>query len=448
MATKKEFVVQLVEDMKSNARAVLKGHGLRPDILNVICERADIMSKLGSIAWNLKWANSGKNALIHRPNFKIFGYDSFGRFNMEARTDVEEFINGLSEEDQKSFTNNDNIVVIIAQPDSEIIEDDETQIVTGPSLIVPFDKAVRAEQKTIGGKYIAVMFGESAIRSTGTPKTEVSTGVSAQKRKLLAKRRAKKAELNKKVYALRGKASDLQRQIAAGTAQQAIKAGIVQQAAAYGPRLAEALKHLNNRDKKLVNTFMTLKDEDFATAKNVLKNIKNEEVIRLLLDGEPNAETNLTARRTKIRQELAKWRSKAEHALVQIKLARMEGNKKGVITAQANLRRATAKVQELRAALDTYSRMSSKALSKKAEALKKTNDAIEKLIAKGATLDQAIEKSIAKLNATPAEKDLIKEQVMAEVADGTIAQFAVQQAIQDNLDAEDDTNIDDLINAI
>ena len=444
MATKKEFVVQLVEDMKSNARAVLKGHGLRPDILNVICERADIMSKLGSIAWNLKWANSGKNALIHRPNFKIFGYDSFGRFNMEARTDVEEFINGLSEEDQKTFTNNDNIVVIIAQPDSEIIEDDETQIVTGPSLIVPFDKAVRAEQKTIGGKYIAVMFGESAIRSTGTPKTEVSTGVSAQKRKLLAKRRAKKAELNKKVYALRGKASDLQRQIAAGTAQQAIKAGIVQQAAAYGPKLAEALKHLNNRDKKLVNTFMTLKDEDFATAKNVLKNIKNEEVIRLLLDGEPN----LTVRRTKIRQELAKWRSKAEHALVQIKLARMEGNKKGVITAQANLRRATNKVQELRAALDTYSRMSRKALSKKAEALKKTNDAIEKLIAKGATLDEAIEKAIAKLPATPGEKNLIKEQVMAEVADGTIAQFAVQQAIQDNLEAEDDTNIDDLISAI
>ena len=193
---------------------------------------------------------------------------------------------------------------------------------------------------------------------------------------------------------------------------------------------------------------MTLKDEDFATAKNVLKNIKNEEVIRLLLDGEPNAETNLTARRTKIRQELAKWRSKAEHALVQIKLARMEGNKKGVITAQANLRRATEKVKELRAALDTYSRMSRKALSKKAEALKKTNDAIEKLLQKGATLDEAIEKAVAKLNATPAEKNLIKEQVMAEVADGTIPQFAVQQAIQDNLVTDDDTNIDDLINSI
>lgn len=448
MATKKEFVLQLVEDMKSNARAVLKGHGLRPDILNVICERVDIMSKLGSIAWNLKWASSGKNALIHRPNFKIFGYDSFGRFNMEARTDVEEFIAGLSEEDQKTFTNNDNIVVIIAQPDSEIIEDDETQIVTGPSLVVPFDKAVRAEQKTIGGKYIAVMFGESAIRNTGAPKTEVSTGVSAQKRKLLAKRRAKKAELNKKVYALRGKASDLQRQIAAGTAQQAIRAGIQDEAAAYGPKLAAAMKTLNNRDKQLVKTFMLLKKEgDLATAKNVLKTLKNEEVLRLLLDGEPDAKTNLTARRTQLRKELAKWRAKAEKYIEDVKTQKALGNKKGVIGAQANLRRATAKIAELRAALDTYSRMSSKALSKKAAALKKTNDAIEKLLTKGATLDQAIEKAVAALNATPGEKDLIKEQVLAEVADGTIAQFAVQQAIQDNL-GTNDTDIDSLINAI
>lgn len=444
MATKKDFVTQLVADLKANPRAVLKGHGLRPEILNIIAERADILAKFASIAWNMKWASSGKNSLIKRDNFHIFGYDSFGRFNMEGRADVEEFINGLPEADAKTFTNNDNIVVIIAQPDEEIIEDDETQIVTGPSLIVPFDKAVRAEQKTIGGKYIAVMWGESAERNTGTPKTEVSTGLSAQKRKLLAKRRAKKAELNKKIYALRGKATDIENQIRNRNAQQFVKHGIAQQVAAYGPRLAEAMKHLNNRDKQIVKTFMMLKDEgDFKTAKNVLKSLKNEDVLRMLMDGAPDLDANLNKRRNQLRSELKKWQGRADKAIVDIKLGRMSGDKKEVIGAQANLRRANAKIAEIRAALGTYNKMSAKAIDKKVAALNKTNNTIEKLLAKGVELDKAINAAVAKLNATPAEKALIKQQVAAEVADGTIPQFAVQQAIQDNLDTSMD--IDSII---
>lgn len=445
MATKKEFVTQLVADLKANPRGVLKGHGLRPEIMNIIAERADILAKFASIAWNLKWASSGKNALIKRDNFHIYGYDSFGRFNMEGRADVEEFISGLSEADAQSFTNNDNIVVIIAQPDEEIIEDDETQIVTGPSLIVPFDKAVRAEQKTIGGKYIAVMWGESAERNTGAPKAEVSTGISAQKRKLLAKRRAKKAELNKKIYNLRGQASDLQRQIASRKAQQLVKAGIAQQVAAYGPKLAEAMKHLNNRDKQIVKTFMMLKDEgDFKTAKNVLKSLNNEDVLRMLMDGAPDLDVSLKTRRSQLRKELLKWRQRADKAIVDIKLGRMNGDKKEVIGAQANLRRANTKIAEIRAALGTYHKMSEQAMSKKVAALNKTNETIEKLLAKGVDLDKAINTAVSKLNATPAEKALIKQQVAAEVADGTIPQFAVQQAIQDNLETPN-MDIDDIM---
>ena len=37
--TRKEFVLQIVSDLKENPKAVLRGHGMKAPLLNILAER-------------------------------------------------------------------------------------------------------------------------------------------------------------------------------------------------------------------------------------------------------------------------------------------------------------------------------------------------------------------------------------------------------------------------
>src|ERR1035437_3676392 len=165
--TKKEYVLQVVEQIREKPRAVLAGHGIQATVLQQIVNRPDIMSKLATILYSTKNIKKGAPGLKKANNFKISGYKNFADFNLNAREDVEKFIEGLPADDSAKFKNSDNIITILMLPEtasSESAEDTVTAIISGKSVPLTFDTSVRKEYKIAGGLYLTIMMGDSVIR--------------------------------------------------------------------------------------------------------------------------------------------------------------------------------------------------------------------------------------------------------------------------------------------
>ena len=151
--------------------------------------------------------------------------------------------------------------------------------------------------------------------------------------------------------------------------------------------------------------------------------------------GEPEkGSSKINARRRALNTELKKLTVEATGIMNMIEAAKKSGDKKKVISLQQKLRRISTKIQNLRGQLGTYHKMSSDALAKKTAIFTKVNADIEKLIARGKNLSDAMETALDKAGVTEGEKELIKQQVVKKVAEGQIGQYAVQQAIQDHVD--------------
>jgi len=109
-----------------------------------------------------------------------------------------------------------------------------------------------------------------------------------------------------------------------------------------------------------------------------------------------------------------------------------ETDPKKKLSLRSMISKNNAKINEYRAKLGTYKSMSPQAMQKKSLILKKTHEAIEANIAKGATISQALNLALAQMGLKPAQQQIIKQQVMQQVAAGTPMQYAVQQSIQEN----------------
>lgn len=444
MATKKELILGITEAVGANPRAVFAGHGLNSKVLKVVAGRPDVIAKLAVFLMSTKMAKKGAAGLKKNAAFKIFGYPTFGDFNKNARTDVEVFMSGLSPEDSASFNNDENIFTIIALPDTKT-GDTEADIVSGKSVAMEFGKAVKKEYKIPGGMYIAVMFGNSIIAPVEEKKAVVKEKVTKKrsekktpaKIKAILQRKAKskltaianqKAKLDAKARKTSMQMQQYGQLAGKMGAQQGVN--ILDASRNYNAKIKSLMKTVNPSDRKIVKMASeSFAKGDLKTAKVLLKGLENPQVAQFILSGAPRtADDVFAARKVELKKAIKALTVKNEELLVQMSLAPTAKQKAALKFA---IKKNAEKINDLRDKLAAVSTPISKSeLNKKAKMLADTNAAIANNIARGASIQQALNSAIAKLEATPEQKQQIKQQVIQQMADGTPAQYAVQQAIQ------------------
>lgn len=455
--TRKEFVLNVVEELKKNPRAVLAGHGIPAAVLQTIVTRPDVMSKLATILYSTVYAKKGAAGLKKAPNLKISGYKNFATFNMEAREDVEKFIGGLSADDAAKFTNANNILTIVLLPDAVEEGDDTTaqEIVSGKSVALSFDSSVRKEYKINGGMYLTIMIGDSAARPAEVvvaARTEKVNKVKQSRRtpaKIVAELKSKAA---KKLIALKKKRKDLE-ELAAKTENElsqfanvgsefGVKGGnpisVVGGINKFNKSIDEIkaiVAGLDAEDKTYFNSALkALKvgtPQALKLAKLNVKAIGNPILTEYILAGAPsNAENVINNRKNELKSELKRLVGRNDELLVMLG---EEIDPKKKLSLRSMISKNNSKIKELRSKLGTYKNISVTGMKKKAQLLKEVHAAIEENIAQGESINQALNNALASIDAKASEKQLIKQQVVQQVANGTPMQYAVQQAIQDNI---------------
>lgn len=452
--TRKEFVLNIVEELKNNPRAVLAGHRIPAAVLQKITDREDVMAKLATVLYSTRYAKKGAKGLKKASNFKISGYKNFAEFNMKAREDVEVFIAGLSEKDQQTFQNKENILTILMLPDDKKSGEEtiESEIVAGKSVALTFDSAVRKEYRIPGGVYITVMMGDSVARpaeekaaarkekinkkkqSRRTP-AKVKAELKSKAKKKLAMLDKKRAELQQEAF----RAQKELQQFGAIGQQFGVRGGnpisVVGAMNKYdkmGSQMAANVAALNPEEKKLYDLATKYwKAGKKSLANSIFKELGKPALAEYAKSSAPTTASKVvTARRNAIKNQLRQLTAKNEQLLLDLELAPNINMKKSV---RSMISKNNAKIRELRAKLGTYKNISVTGMRNKAAMLKETHAAIEDNIASGMNIRAALNSAIDALDAKAAQKTIIKQQVIQEVANGTPMQFAVQQAIQQQI---------------
>jgi hypothetical protein len=452
--TRKEFVLSVVDQMIENPRAVLAGHGIQAAVLQTIVSRPDVMAKLATILWSTVYAKKGANGLKKAINFKISGYRNFADFTANAREDVEKFIAGLSPDDAAKFTNSNNILTIVLLPQSTAPESDSTidEIVSGKSVALTFDSAVRKEYKINGGMYLTIMVGDSCAKPVEEKIAERKAKVNKLKqvrrtpakiiKELKSKAANSLAKLDKKRAGLEAEAFSAEKELeqyksigadfgATNTAPTRI-IGSINNFDKSIEEVKAIVAGLDTDDKAYFKSALKYKKEGNAKMlKLVLKALNNPDLSGYVMNGAPASSGEvINSRKQALKDSLVNLGNRNEELLAKLAIE-TDYNKK--LSIRSMISKNNAVIKTTRAKLGTYKNISVAGMKKKAQMLADTHAAIEANIAAGKSITEALNEALAKLTAKPEQKEIIKQQVMQQVADGMPMQYAVQQAIQDNI---------------
>lgn len=445
--TRKEFVLQVTEALQANPRAILAGHGIPAAVLKLIATRPDVIAKLAVILWSTKYFKKGAKGLKKAMNFKISGYKNFQDFNKRARTDVENFMTGLSPEDQSKFTNNESILTLIMLPDNASGEE-ATDIAFGKSIAIGFDKAVKKEYKIPGGIYVTIMWGDSVIRPVEEKKAAVKSKINTRKQakrtpakvkmELTRKAKAKLEKLkleNEKLQGKRKKNELELEQIHNFAGHLGVKAkterDLIGGIKGYSGEMRGLVAKLSGPKKLLFKKAVALvRAGDKAGAEEILNKINVKRITDLVLNRQGMTQISKVqeARIKAMRKEIKILSRSNEKLLVDMSLAPTASLKSSV---RQKMKRQIARINELKAKLKVYEKsFTISGVRNKAKMISETNKRIEANLAKGQSITLSLANAIASLDASDSEKQEIKEAIMVEVAEGTPIQFAVQSAVQ------------------
>lgn len=457
-----KFVKEVTEQFKKSPRTTLKGNGIPGEIISVISQRADVFAKLAVCVERTTLSSKGAGAFRNSKNLAIRGYRNFAEFNMNAREDVENFINGLSDDDQNKFKNKDNIVTICVQPDKKILKDDAEQIVTGKSYILPFDSAVKSEFKDNKAIYLIVMFADSIQKApTGKKKTKSKADIHEE---MIRKQQLKIKKLNVLTKGLQKsrKALQMERDYVAGQIsdydkQRAklaqlfggdIESGLSKMSgitAQYMSDLNDALNSASSSDKALANTFMKYQAKGQSKkAAFLLKDIEDDTLRELLIQGQPvTVKNEFDAMKNKLMKQRRTILERIYTLIDKSHNPALDSKERSVIRWRVG--KLNSELRTIDAQIEAYKtgKGSDKWIKSKAREMAKLTMEIEKNINKGMKAKAAIDKAVAKISAPEEVKQDIKAQIVSQVVDGTPIQYAAQQAVQDNLD--NITDIEDLL---
>jgi len=444
--TRKQYVVEVTSQLQADAKAVLAGHGLKPAYLNLIASRPDVCAKLAMMAYSSKAAKKGKNALKRGLNFKVCGYKSFTDFNFVARKDVEAFMSRLGASDAATFNNADNILTLVILADTATGEL-ENDIVNGQSVVVSFAQSVLKDYKIPGGIYITMMFGSSYI----APREEANAGRKESINKRIAARRTPakiRAELTAKAKSkltaikvtnskLKGAASK-----PAAELQQFAQLGRAVGIEAFeDPKeVINAIKEYNSTNKALLKSLDSGDKALYVKAANLYKRGKIVQANRILAEIGIPALTALVRGGNKVSTDaIAAEKAKAYRAKIKeisgvnVKLLdKLEAAK--TAREKANVRFAikqnTNAIKAIKAKMSVHKDLKVTTIRNKAKVLAETNRMIEQNLAKGATIQQALQMALSKLPVDQQVKEQVRQDIVQQIAAGTPMQYAVQQSIQ------------------
>lgn len=463
--SKRKYVENFVEKASTNIRKYLRGHGLRKDMINVIAERPDIVAKLGVLLYNSVNRSKYVTGLGYKKGvISMVGYKNYGKFNVNCRQDIEEFIETMSENDQNEFTNNSNIMIIACKPDADVCQDPNEQVKTGPSEIITFNQAVRADQRALGAQFIImVMFAPSFVATPEAkkePRKIVRISADEQRRRMELKRKKKVAAIRADIRNNKSAISDLMSRKRQLTNQMGSSARQIQrlkkifgqnigqeienmnnQRLMYDEQIVSALRHASENDKTLAKAIIAARKRgaDAASLKRLTVSFDNKALAAMILAKVPTTgDEKMTRLAAKKRAQLKKLNDELIPLAMKVKAWKSVGYKGSEYRSAYNrMKLLERKASALKAELEVYSKKDGlNTITRKTDMLKKVNERINKYLAKGEELDTALAKALVAEGATPDESEIITTQVAQQIAEGIPGQHAVMQAIQDNI--EDD----------
>lgn len=448
-------------------------------------KRPDVVSKIARVLYSLKRAKAGANGLKRANNFWIRGYKNYAELQAKSSADIATFMEGLSPEDQASFSNED-IFVIGLVPDHKSkpyfdtdLEEYVVKNITGASVALTYEKAVAKDYKVPGCAYIVFLIGKSAIRPV-----EVKVAVRTDKRNRLkvlreVKPAAVKKNLRRKspVAAQRAQVAAARKELRDLRAQRANLTARAQQQrflrSTLGDNPQQAYKQLNRQHgftrnlsvsdiasevmdqfglvggqaKYIESAVRTLKSNgDVNTALSIVKSVVDAGTARAIVKHIQGVLTSIRrgnqagavdARIAGLKKNIATLRRTNSMIKSDIEELLAAGETVETSPALATLNKRLAKnnnaIAKYRRRLGVYpsNGVFDGGLGTYAQQLQRVNASIVASRQRGATAREALRAAMQKLNAP----QQVKQQIAAQALETMVAQqvplqVAAQQAVQ------------------
>ena len=434
----KDFIFDVIEQLKANPRRVLAGHGIPSVIIRELMDREDVLSKLANFLLTTKLANRGANGLKKSSKFQIFGYKNASQFLKASEADLNSFFG----DDEELRASNCAVIMFTPQNSQELrtkMTDEEgnegwfvrTKIVAGSSSYTTYAKAAAGEAKIAGTKYLVLAWEDSILRPadnkvafTRSKRNEriVARELKPAKVRAALKRDLKAAiERNERTLnSLRAKKSRYQEAIAEINSNAELNA--------YIESLSGVDRNIYDRALAKLNAGNTREAKMLAATAEDPETMWNAIQFSAGSDETNKVRSALRSKLNKLNKELAEWLDTVQQ-LQDAGRPVADNITKRVNALQRQINAITVKLKNSDKRLKK-NRGTAAANVNYQQLLAQVNKRIARNEQKGMRLSKALENAVASLGVDAETVQEVKSDVLAQVAAGIEQETAIEQAIQ------------------
>lgn len=434
----KDFIFDVIEQLKANPRRVLAGHGIPSVIIRELQEREDVLSKLANFLLTTKLANRGANGLKKSSKFQIFGYKNASQFLKASEADLNSFFG----DDEELRASNCAVIMFTPQNSQELrtkMTDEEgnegwfvrTKIVAGSSSYTTYAKAAAGEAKIAGTKYLVLAWEDSILRPadnkvafTRSKRNEriVARELKPAKVRAALKRDLKAAiERNERTLSnLRAKKSRYQEAIAEINSNAELNA--------YIESLSGVDRNIYDRALAKLNAGNTREAKMLAATAEDPETMWNAIQFSAGSDETNKVRSALRSKLNKLNKELAEWLDTVQQ-LQDAGRPVADNITKRVNVLQRQINAINVKLKNSDKRLKK-NRGTAAANVNYQQLLAQVNKRIARNEQKGMRLSKALENAVASLGVDAETVQEVKSDVLAQVAAGIEQETAIEQAIQ------------------
>lgn len=434
----KDFIFDVIEQLKANPRRVLAGHGIPSVIIRELTDREDVLSKLANFLLTTKLANRGANGLKKSSKFQIFGYKNASQFLKASEADLNSFFG----DDEELRASNCAVIMFTSQNSQELrtkMTDEEgnegwfvrTKIVAGSSSYTTYAKAAAGEAKIAGTKYLVLAWEDSILRPadnkvafTRSKRNEriVARELKPAKVRAALKRDLKAAiERNERTLnSLRAKKSRYQEAIAEINSNAELNA--------YIESLSGVDRNIYDRALAKLNAGNTREAKMLAATAEDPETMWNAIQFSAGSDETNKVRSALRSKLNKLNKELAEWLDTVQQ-LQDAGRPVADNITKRVNALQRQINAITVKLKNSDKRLKK-NRGTAAANVNYQQLLAQVNKRIARNEQKGMRLSKALENAVASLGVDAETVQEVKSDVLAQVAAGIKQETAIEQAIQ------------------
>lgn len=443
----KDFIFDVIEQLKANPRRVLAGHGIPSVIIRELQEREDVLSKLANFLLTTKLANRGANGLKKSSKFQIFGYKNASQFLKASEADLNSFfgddeVGGDADSQAVLRASNCAVIMFTPQNSQELrtkMTDEEgnegwfvrTKIVAGSSSYTTYAKAAAGEAKIAGTKYLVLAWEDSILRPadnkvafTRSKRNEriVARELKPAKVRAALKRDLKAAiERNERTLnSLRAKKSRYQEAIAEINSNAELNA--------YIESLSGVDRNIYDRALAKLNAGNTREAKMLAATAEDPETMWNAIQFSAGSDETNKVRSALRSKLNKLNKELAEWLDTVQQ-LQDAGRPVADNITKRVNALQRQINAITVKLKNSDKRLKKNHGTAAANVNYQ-QLLAQVNKRIARNEQKGMRLSKALENAVASLGVDAETVQEVKSDVLAQVAAGIEQETAIEQAIQ------------------